>query len=46
LDTARLTVCDVPGIDKLTLDSPSPLQAGPDGKYPPPQPGILTNREY
>ncbi len=35
-----------PGVDKLTLDSHSPLRAGPDGKYPTPQPGILTNREY
>jgi predicted dehydrogenase len=35
-----------PGIDKLTLDSPSPLQAGRDGTYPGPQPGTLTNREY
>lgn len=35
-----------PGIDKLTLDSPSPLRAGRDGTYPGPQPGILTNREY
>jgi predicted dehydrogenase len=35
-----------PGIDKLTLDSPSPLPAGGDGTYPGPQPGILTDREY
>ena len=35
-----------PGLDELTADSPAPLQAGPDGKYPVPQPGIVTNREY
>jgi predicted dehydrogenase len=35
-----------PGLDKLTADSPAPLQAGPDGRYPVPQPGIVKNREY
>ena len=35
-----------PGLDKLTMDSPPPLLAGPDGKYPVPQPGIVTKREY
>ncbi|MFB3827926.1 MAG: Gfo/Idh/MocA family protein [Bryobacteraceae bacterium] len=35
-----------PGVDKLTLDGPAPLQLGADGKYPVPQPGILTDREY
>ncbi len=35
-----------PDVDKLTMNSPSPLQAGPDGKYPVPQPGILKDREY
>lgn len=35
-----------PGLDKLTMDSPAPLQAGSDGKYPVPQPGIIKNREY
>jgi predicted dehydrogenase len=35
-----------PEVDKLTMDSPAPLAAGPDGKYPTPQPGILKNREY
>jgi hypothetical protein len=33
-------------IDKLTLDSPSPLPAGPDGKYPVPMPGLVKDREY
>jgi predicted dehydrogenase len=35
-----------PDVDKLTMDSPAPVQAGPDGKYPIPQPGIITEREY
>ena len=35
-----------PGVDKLIMDGPAPLQLGPDGKYPVPQPGILTDREY
>jgi hypothetical protein len=35
-----------PDVDKLAMSSQAPLQAGPDGKYPLPQPGILKNREY
>lgn len=35
-----------PDLDKLTMDSPAPLQAGPNGQYPVPQPGITTKREY
>jgi predicted dehydrogenase len=35
-----------PDVDKLTMDSPAPIQAGPDGKYPVPQPGIIKDREY
>jgi len=35
-----------PGLDKLTMDSPAPLQAGTDGKYPIPMPGIEKHREY
>ena len=35
-----------PGLDKLTPDSPAPLKAGPDGRYPVPQPGITKAREY
>ena len=35
-----------PDLDKLTPDSPAPLQAGPDGKYPVPEPGIKRKREY
>ncbi|HLJ93038.1 MAG TPA: Gfo/Idh/MocA family oxidoreductase [Gemmataceae bacterium] len=34
-----------PEVDRLTMDSPAPLRAGPDGKYPTPQPGKL-KREY
>jgi len=34
-----------PGLDELTMNSPAPLQAGPDGKYPVPQPG-MNNFEY
>ena len=35
-----------PGLDKLTADSPAPLRAGSNGRYPVPQPGIVKNREY
>ena len=35
-----------PGLDQLTSDSPAPLLADADGKYPVPQPGIVTKREY
>jgi predicted dehydrogenase len=34
-----------PQVDRLTLDSPAPLQLV-DGKYPVPRPGILTTREF
>jgi hypothetical protein len=35
-----------PAVDQLAMDSPAPLPAGPDGKYPVPQPGITIHREY
>lgn len=35
-----------PDVDKLTDNSPAPLRAGPDGKYPVPQPGVVKGREY
>ena len=35
-----------PNADKLTMDSPSPLPADKDGKYPIPQPGVTTKTEY
>lgn len=35
-----------PDIDKLTMESDAPLKADADGKYPVPQPGIVTTREY
>lgn len=33
-------------VDQLSMDSPSPLRLGEDGKYPIPQPGIVTRREF
>jgi predicted dehydrogenase len=33
-------------LDKLTMDSPAPLLADSDGKYPVPMPGITTTKEY
>jgi hypothetical protein len=39
--------CDqemAPGLDKLTMESPAPLLADANGRYPVPQPGIP--REY
>jgi predicted dehydrogenase len=35
-----------PDLEKLTMDSPAPLLAGADGKYPIPMPGIKKDREY
>ena len=35
-----------PDLDKLTVESQAPLRPGRDGRYPVPQPGIVTNREY
>jgi hypothetical protein len=35
-----------PGVDKFTMDSPAPLIADANGRYPVPQPGIVTTREY
>ena len=35
-----------PEVDKLTMESPAPLPAGPDGKYPVPEPGIKATREF
>ena len=35
-----------PDVDKLTMDSPAPLQAGPDGTYPVPEPGRKKTREF
>jgi len=34
-----------PGLDKLTMNSPAPLQPASDGQYPQPQPGIK-KREF
>jgi predicted dehydrogenase len=41
--------CDhemAPGLDKVTADSPAPLVADAKGRYPVPQPGFVTKREY
>ena len=35
-----------PGLDTITADSPAPLLPDANGKYPVPQPGITTKREY
>lgn len=35
-----------PGADKFTMDSPAPVRADADGKYPIPMPGIVTKTEY
>ncbi|HEX3726923.1 MAG TPA: Gfo/Idh/MocA family oxidoreductase [Pirellulales bacterium] len=35
-----------PDVDKLVLNGPAPIQADAEGKYPVPQPGITTHREY
>jgi predicted dehydrogenase len=41
--------CDhefAPGLDRLTAESPAPLQPDASGRYPVPQPGRLGRREY
>jgi len=41
--------CDhemAPDVDKFTMDSAAPLIADANGRYPVPQPGIVTTREY
>jgi hypothetical protein len=41
--------CDhdmAPNIEKFTMDSPAPLLADGNGRYPVPQPGLVTAREY
>jgi len=35
-----------PTVDQLVLDGPAPIQANAEGKYPIPQPGITTDREF
>jgi predicted dehydrogenase len=35
-----------PNVDKLTIGGPAPLKANAEGKYPVPQPGLVTKREY
>jgi predicted dehydrogenase len=35
-----------PGVDKLVIGGEAPLKANAEGKYPVPQPGIVTKKEY
>ena len=35
-----------PGVDKLTMESPAPVQIAAEGTYPVPQPGRLKEREF
>jgi len=35
-----------PGIENFTMDSPAPLRAGPDGRYPVPMPGLIGKHEF
>jgi predicted dehydrogenase len=35
-----------PGLDKITENSPAPVMPDASGRYPVPQPGIITKREY
>ncbi len=35
-----------PNVDRLAMNSPAPLPAGADGKYPMPQPGRFKDREF
>ena len=35
-----------PTVGELTLQSEAPIRAQADGKYPVPQPGIQTRREF
>lgn len=35
-----------PYVDQLAMDSPAPLQKGPNGLYPTPAPGLIGKREF
>ncbi len=35
-----------PNVDKLAMDGPAPVMPDAEGRYPIPQPGIVTKREY
>jgi predicted dehydrogenase len=35
-----------PDVDQLTSKSPAPLRPKPDGSYPVPMPGVITDQEY
>jgi predicted dehydrogenase len=45
----QMLQCDhemAPGVEKFAMDSPAPLRADTNGRYPVPQPGIVTTKEY
>lgn len=35
-----------PGADTMTMDSPAPVRANAEGRYPIPMPGVVKDREY
>jgi predicted dehydrogenase len=35
-----------PGVETMTMDGPAPLVADANGRYPVPQPGVVTDMEY
>ena len=35
-----------PDVDKMDYNSPAPVRADADGKYPVPEPGVVTKSEY
>jgi predicted dehydrogenase len=48
-NSKEVTLCETefaPEVDRLAMDSPAPLRADAEGKYPVPQPGRKTRREY
>jgi predicted dehydrogenase len=45
----QMAACDhefAPDVDKFKAESPAPLEPDANGKYPIPQPGLVTKREY
>ena len=45
----QMASCDhefAPGVDQFTIDGPAPLTPDANGKFPVPQPGLVTKREY
>jgi hypothetical protein len=35
-----------PGVANFAMNSPAPVTPDSEGRYPVPQPGIITDREY